>query len=91
MTDAQKKSAEEIAAEAYVVIGAVADFGGVFSDPDVQRALDYFAALSEVSGGRGGEIIPSLLPDPHKPFALTASIVSKTSRASLAGSSKSRS
>ena len=41
-----KKSSEEVAAEAYQVIGVLADEAGVFETDEVQYALDYFSALS---------------------------------------------
>lgn len=51
MTPAQK-TAQEIAGEAYQVIGVVASAAGLFDHPDIQRALDYF------SGDLSGEILP---------------------------------
>ena len=48
MIEADK--AEQIAAEAYQVIGQLADFAGIFDNPEVQRALDYFSSNGEYDG-----------------------------------------
>lgn len=46
------KDADEIAGEAYQVIGALAHRAGLFDHPAVQRALDYF------SSDLTGEVLP---------------------------------
>lgn len=46
------KTADEVAGEAYQVIASLADRAGLFDDPHVQRALDYF------SSDLTGEILP---------------------------------
>lgn len=40
---AEMRGREMVAAEAYQVIGALAEWGGLFDEPEVIRALDYFA------------------------------------------------
>lgn len=40
---------EEIIAEAYQVVGSLASSAGLFDDPQVQRALDILANLSDGS------------------------------------------
>lgn len=47
------RNAGDVAGEAYQVIGEVADKGGLFDHPDVQRALDFFASV-----GTAEEILP---------------------------------
>ena len=39
-------SAEQVAAEAYQVIGCLADTAGLFEHKEVVRALDYFSAVA---------------------------------------------
>lgn len=51
-----RKTAEQIAAEAYQVIGTLAHVVGLFDDPEVARALDYFSRC-----GTEDEI-PEILP-----------------------------
>lgn len=51
------KSAEDIAGEAYQVIGALAASAGLLDHPAVVRAMDYF------SGGCAGEILPWTPPE----------------------------
>lgn len=50
------KSAEDVAGEAYQVIGAIAATAGIFDSPEVQAALDYF------SSDLTGEILPFTPP-----------------------------
>jgi hypothetical protein len=44
---------EHVMSQAYQVIGALADSGGFFFTPEVQKALDYFSA---------GKFDPEFLP-----------------------------
>ena len=50
----------EVAAEAYQVIGVLAHIGGVFDDPEVTRALNYFGDIANGKYGDRGviEILP---------------------------------
>lgn len=52
-TAARTLTAEEVAAEAYQVIGVIATEAGLFDHPAVQRALDYFSAETQ-----DGSILP---------------------------------
>ncbi|NJC39792.1 hypothetical protein GGQ87_000050 [Brevundimonas alba] len=54
------KTAEDVAGEAYQVIGSLAATAGIFNHLEVQRALDYF------SGDLKGEILPFVLSEPEK-------------------------
>ena len=50
------KTAQEVAGEAYQVVGALAGAAGLFETPEVQAALDYF------SSDLTGEILPLVAP-----------------------------
>jgi hypothetical protein len=60
MSDLHEKTAEEIAAEAYQVIGLLASAVGLFDHPEIVRALDYF---STGWSDPGTEILPWNIPD----------------------------
>ncbi len=54
------KSVEEIAEEAYQIIGSIARMANIDVDNrDVIRALDYFSAIA--NGDEAGEILPWVL------------------------------
>lgn len=55
---AERERGEYRIAEAYQVIGAIANAGGLFEHPDVQRALTYFSEAKPE-----GEILPFSLAD----------------------------
>lgn len=52
------KSKEEIAGEAYQVIGILAHKAKLFDHPEVIRALDYFGYEGYKRKGKKGEILP---------------------------------
>ena len=56
--------AEAVAAQAYQVIGALAETENVFNHPEVQRALDYFGDIANGEPDRrgAGEILPWAIP-----------------------------
>lgn len=51
---------EEVAAQAYQVIGALASEAGMFDRDGVQRALDYFGDIANGEPGKrtSGNILP---------------------------------
>lgn len=51
-----RKTAREVAGEAYQVVSALAGAAGLFETPEVQAALDYF------SSDLTGEILPFVAP-----------------------------
>lgn len=54
------KRTEEIAAEAYQIIGAIAEEAALWDSPGVQRALDYFGDAAV--GKQGERVKGSILP-----------------------------
>ena len=59
LNDAEMK----VAAEAYQVIGSIADCQQIFDNPSIQRALDYF---NDIANGESG----SRVKDDILPFSL---------------------
>jgi hypothetical protein len=69
-----QEEAGRVAAEAYQVIGALADRGGLFDDDETIRALDYFSAETQDGSilpfGWAADTLPrSSPPDAWRPIA----------------------
>ena len=60
---ATMKSRQEVAAEAYQVIGALASSAGLFESEEVVKALDYFG---DIANGQSGLRVKEILPWPTK-------------------------